>query len=50
MLFRSVAHPVTCHRVMDWIAAAHQRATGITTVYHDAEDDLLANIRAAISR
>lgn len=39
-----------CHRVMDWIAAAHQRATGITTVYHDAEDDLLANIRAAISR
>ena len=39
-----------CHRVMDWIAAAHQRATGITTVYHDAEDDLLTNIRAAISR
>ena len=39
-----------CHRVMDWIAAAHQRGTGITTVYHDAEDDLLTNIRAAISR
>jgi hypothetical protein len=39
-----------CHRVMDWIASAHQRGTGITTIYHDSEDALLSNIRAAMSR
>ncbi|MEZ5382793.1 MAG: hypothetical protein R2754_13500 [Microthrixaceae bacterium] len=39
-----------CHRVMDWIASAHEDITGVTTVYHDTEDDLLTNIRAAVSR
>jgi hypothetical protein len=34
----------------DWIASAHQRGTGVSTVYHYAEDDLLTNIRAAMSR
>ncbi|MFM7063821.1 MAG: hypothetical protein ACKO04_10090, partial [Actinomycetes bacterium] len=27
-----------CHRTMDWIADAHQRATGVPTVYHSHED------------
>lgn len=39
-----------CHRVMEWIAAAHQQATGIASVYHRHEDDLLSQVRAALSR
>ncbi len=34
-----------CHRVMEWIADAHQTATGVTTVYHRREDDLLTQVR-----
>lgn len=34
-----------CHRVMEWIAGAHQEATGVTTVYHRREDDLLTQVR-----
>jgi len=34
-----------CHAVMAWIAQAHQRATGVTTVYHQREDDLLTQVR-----
>lgn len=34
-----------CHQVMDWIAEAHQSATGVTTVYHRREDDLLTQVR-----
>jgi hypothetical protein len=39
-----------CHRVMDWIAAAHQDETGIPTIYHWHEDDLLAQVRAFLNR
>jgi len=35
-----------CHRVMDWIAEAHQSATGIPTIYHWNEDDLLTHARS----
>jgi len=35
-----------CHRVMDWIAHAHQEATGVPTVYHWDEDDLLTQVRS----
>lgn len=35
-----------CHRVMDWIADAHQRATGTPTIYHWHEDDLLTQVRS----
>lgn len=35
-----------CHRVMDWIAAAHQEATGVPTLYHWHEDDLLTQVRS----
>lgn len=38
--------PDDCHRVMDWIARAHQEATGVATVYHWHEDDLLTQVRA----
>lgn len=38
--------PDDCHRVMDWIAQAHQDATGVPTVYHWHEDDLLTQVRA----
>ncbi len=38
--------PDDCHRVMDWIAHAHQEATGVPTVYHWHEDDLLTQVRA----
>lgn len=37
-----------CHDVMHWIAAAHETATGIDTVYHPREDDLLTQVRAAL--
>lgn len=37
--------PDDCHRVMDWIAQAHQDATGVPTVYHWHEDDLLSQVR-----
>lgn len=43
-----VTDAADCHGVMDWIAQAHQEATGMTTVYHANEDDLLDNIRGAI--
>jgi len=39
-----------CHRVMEWIAGAHERETGIASVYHRHEDDLLSQVRAALSR
>ncbi|MFV0317766.1 MAG: hypothetical protein ACK5O2_12500, partial [Microthrixaceae bacterium] len=35
-----------CHRVMDWIAQAHQDVTGVPTVYHWHEDDLLTQVRS----
>jgi hypothetical protein len=35
-----------CHRVMEWIATAHETETGIPTVYHWNEDDLLTQVRA----
>jgi hypothetical protein len=35
-----------CHRVMDWIARAHQDATGVPTIYHWHEDDLLTQVRS----
>jgi hypothetical protein len=37
-----------CHDVMNWIAAAHEQATGIATVYHQREDALLTQVRAAL--
>lgn len=37
-----------CHRVMEWIAGAHEDSTGIHTVYHRAEDPLLEQIRAVL--
>ena len=40
-----VREPDDCHTVMDWIAHAHQQATGITTIYHRHEDDLLTQVR-----
>jgi hypothetical protein len=43
-----VRHDEDCHRVMEWIAAAHERATGIHTVYHRHEDPLLEQIRAVL--
>ena len=39
-----------CHRIMDWIALAHQEATGIPTIYHWHEDDLLTQVRAFLNR
>jgi hypothetical protein len=39
-----------CHRIMDWIAAAHQEGTGTPTIYHWHEDDLLTQVRAFINR
>jgi hypothetical protein len=39
-----------CHRIMDWIALAHQDATGIPTIYHWHEDDLLTQVRALLNR
>ena len=37
-----------CHRVMEWIADAHQDATGLPTLYHRQEDDLLTQVRAVV--
>ena len=39
-----------CHRIMDWIALAHQEATGVPTIYHWHEDDLLTQVRAFMHR
>ncbi|CAN5583113.1 hypothetical protein BH10ACT3_BH10ACT3_03380 [soil metagenome] len=39
-----------CHRIMDWIALAHQEATGTPTIYHWHEDDLLTQVRALLNR
>ncbi len=39
-----------CHQVMDWIALAHQEATGVPTIYHWHEDDLLTQVRALLNR
>ncbi len=39
-----------CHRIMDWIALAHQEATGVPTIYHWHEDDLLTQVRAFMNR
>lgn len=39
-----------CHAVMDWIAEAHQEATGVPTIYHSHEDDLLTQVRAFLNR
>lgn len=39
-----------CHAVMDWIAEAHQSATGVSTIYHSHEDDLLTQVRAFLNR
>ena len=35
-----------CHGIMEWIAATHERETGVNTVYHRVEDDLLSQVRA----
>ena len=35
-----------CHRIMDWIAEAHQEVTGVPTIYHWHEDDLLTQVRS----
>ena len=43
-----VREPEDCHRVMDWIAASHERTTGIPTVYHWHEDALLTQVRDAL--
>lgn len=37
-----------CHRIMEWIADAHQQATGLPTLYHRQEDDLLTQVRAVV--
>ena len=37
-----------CHRVMEWIAEAHQDATDLPTIYHRQEDDLLAQVRSIV--
>ena len=39
-----------CHGVMEWIARAHQDATGITTVYHAQEDDRLTQLRDSLTK
>ena len=37
-----------CHRIMEWIADAHQEATGLPTIYHRQEDDLLTQVRSIV--
>jgi hypothetical protein len=37
-----------CHRIMEWIADAHQEATSTPTIYHRHEDDLLTQIRQLV--
>jgi len=39
-----------CHRIMEWIADAHEGATGMPTIYHRQENDLLTQIRSLGSR
>lgn len=39
-----------CHGIMEWLAAAHQDATGITSVYHSQEDDRLSQLREALAK
>ncbi len=43
-----VNEPGDCHEVMEWIAESHQESTGIHTVYHSQESDLLSRVRDAI--
>lgn len=45
-----VSEDEDCHRIMDWIALAHQEATGIPTIYHWHEDDLLDQVRSFMNR
>ncbi len=40
-----VREPADCHAIMDWIAAAHEERTGISTIYHHHEDPLLVQVR-----
>jgi hypothetical protein len=40
-----VRTPDDCHAVMDWVAAAHEERTGVTTIYHHHEDPLLVQVR-----
>ena len=35
---------------MEWIADAHEGATGMPTIYHRQENDLLTQIRSLGSR
>jgi hypothetical protein len=35
-----------CHRIMEWIADAHQQATRTPTIYHRQEDPLLRQVRS----
>jgi hypothetical protein len=44
----TVREPDDCHRIMDWIAASHHGATGVPTIYHRHEDDLLTQVRDAL--
>ncbi|UDY36170.1 hypothetical protein [Dermatobacter hominis] len=37
-----------CHLIMEWIADAHQEATGLPTIYHRREDDLLTQVRSIV--
>jgi hypothetical protein len=37
-----------CHRIMEWIAEAHQSVTGVPTIYHRQEDDLLTQVRSLV--
>lgn len=37
-----------CHRIMEWIADAHEGGTGVTTIYHRQEDDFLTQVRSLV--
>lgn len=39
-----------CHQIMEWIASAHERVTGVHTVYHAHEDDLLTQLRENLAK
>ena len=39
-----------CHQIMEWIAGAHERVTGVHTVYHANEDDPLSQLRDALAK
>lgn len=45
-----LAEDEDCHRIMDWIALAHQEVTGVPTIYHRPGDDLLTHVRSLINR